>query len=148
MMSDKVSLFLMSVGLGVVIAVHLAMNARAGEVLGSPRTGNTIFWVVGAVTGLAIWLGSGEWNALTKVVNVPAGLWLAGVMGASLVLGISYAMPRLGVGPTTVALLLGQLCAGVVMSHFGWLSNEAIPLSVMKLTGIGAMVAGVFMVVL
>jgi transporter family-2 protein len=148
MSSEKISLFILSVGLGAVIAVHLAMNARAGEVLGSPRTGNTIFWVVGAATGLLIWLGSGEWSAMSKVVNVPAGLWFAGVMGASLVLGISYAMPRLGVGPTTVGLLLGQLCAGVIMSHFGWLSHEAIPLSAMKLTGIGAMVAGVFMVVL
>lgn len=147
-MSDKFSLFLMSVGLGVVIAVHLAMNARAGEVLGSPRTGNTIFWAVGAVTGLAIWLAGGEWSALGKVANVPAGLWLAGVMGASLVLGISYAMPRLGVGPTTVGLLLGQLFTGVIMSHFGWLSSEAIPLSAMKLTGVAAMVAGVFMVML
>lgn len=146
-MNDKLSLFGLTIGLGAVIAVHLAMNARAGELVGSPRTGNAVFWIVGALTGLAIWLSSGELATLPKALEIPAWLWLAGAMGAALVLGISYAMPRLGVGPTTVGLLFGQLATGMLLSHFGWLSAEAIPLNAAKLAGVAAMAAGVVLVV-
>lgn len=144
---SKFSLFGLSVFLGVVIAVHLAMNARAGDLLGSPRTGNAVFWAVGAITGLLIWLTGGELASLGKVTGVPAYLWLAGAMGASLVLGISYAMPRLGVGPTTAGLLLGQLAAGVALSHFGLLSSEAIPLTLKKIVGVAAMAGGALLLV-
>ncbi len=146
-MTERLALFLFTVGLGVVIALHLAMNARAGEMLGSVRAGNFIFWMIGALTGCLIWLASADFAALGRAFQVPAGLWLAGVMGSSLVLGISFAMPRLGVGPTTVGLLLGQLAAGAVISHFGWLSPEAIPLNPVRLAGLGTIAAGVLLVV-
>ena len=144
---SKISLFTLSIFLGVIIAVHLAMNARAGDLLGSPRTGNAVFWMVGALTGLVIWMTGGEFGTLGKVTSVPSYLWLAGALGASLVLGISYAMPRLGVGPTTAGLLLGQLAAGVLLSHFGLLSPEAIPLNLKKIAGVAAMAGGAFLLV-
>jgi transporter family-2 protein len=143
----KFGLFGLSIFLGAVIALHLAMNARAGDLLGSPRTGNAVFWVVGATAGLLIWLAGGELQLFTKITAVPSYLWLAGVMGASLVLGISYTMPRLGVGPTTAGLLLGQLAAGVALSHFGVLSAEAIPLTLTKAVGVVAMAGGALLLV-
>jgi bacterial/archaeal transporter family-2 protein len=146
-MNEKFWLFSLSIGLGAIIAVHLAMNARVGELLGSPRTGNALFWMVGAVTGLLIWLTSNELAEVAKAPQVPAWLWLAGAMGAVLVLGISYAMPRLGVGPTTVGLLLGQLATGIFLSHAGWLSTEAIPVNLTKLVGMATMGLGVFLVI-
>ena len=146
-MGEKALLFGFSVFLGVIIAVHLAMNARVGELLGSPRAGNSLFWLIGAVTGLIIWAAGGEWVALQRAQTVPGGLWLAGVFGASLVLGVSYTMPRLGAGPTTIGLLAGQLIAGIVISHFGWLSPQAIPVSATKLVGVGAVAVGIYLVV-
>lgn len=145
-MTDKLTLVIFSIALGAVISLHLAMNARAAEVLGSPRTGNTIFWVVGALTGLAIWLAGGEWEALRRVSFVPPALWLAGALGASLVLGISFAMPRLGIATTTAALLAGQLATGALLGHFGWLTSAPDPLSLSKLAGLAAIAVGVFLV--
>jgi bacterial/archaeal transporter family-2 protein len=140
------SLFLFSVFLGTVIAVHLAMNARVGEILGSPGTGNALFWGIGALMGLVIWLAWGDWAAIRNVGTVPPALWLAGAMGASLVLGIAFVMPRLGVGPTTVGLVLGQVICGALLSHFGWLS-QPIRLDPMKSAGIVTMLVGVWMVI-
>ena len=39
--------------LGVVLSVHLAMNAQVGAILNNPRMGNAIFWCIGAVTAIA-----------------------------------------------------------------------------------------------
>jgi transporter family-2 protein len=106
-----------------------------------------VFWIVGALTGLAIWLTSGELAAAGRLTQVPGTLWLAGAMGAALVLGISYAMPRLGIGPTTLGLLFGQLATAMLLSHLGWLSHEAIPINPTKLAGVAIMAAGIFLVV-
>ena len=145
-MTDKVGLITLAVGVGVVIAVHLAMNARIGEMLGSPRTGNSLFWIIGALTGLIIWVASGEWQALKNVGQVHPSLWLAGAMGASIVLATAFLIPRLGVGPTTVALVGGQIAAGVIMSHFGWLSTQVTSLDPARLTGLGLMAIGIGLV--
>ena len=145
-MTDRFGLFALALTVGAVIAVHLAMNARIGEVLGSARTGNTIFWMIGAMTGLLIWFASGEWQALKNVGQVHPSLWLAGAMGASIVLATAFLIPRLGVGPTTVALVGGQIAAGAIMSHFGWLSTQITSLDTVRLTGLGLMAIGIGLV--
>ena len=52
----KLPLYVLTVFLGVVLAVHLSMNGRVGSVLNNPRVGNALFWCIGAVGALAIGL--------------------------------------------------------------------------------------------
>ena len=42
--------------LGVVLTVHLAMNGKVGAVINNPRVGNALFWCRGAITAIAIGL--------------------------------------------------------------------------------------------
>ena len=49
-------MYLLSVFLGVVLTVHLAMNGAVGAALNNPRVGNALFWVIGAVTAVIIGL--------------------------------------------------------------------------------------------
>ena len=44
----RTELLLLSVGLGVVLTVHLAMNGMVGAAINNPRVGNAVFWCVGA----------------------------------------------------------------------------------------------------
>ena len=49
--------------LGLILAVQLSMNAKAGALINNPRDGNGLFWLVAALTALVIgshfdWLGS------------------------------------------------------------------------------------------
>ena len=49
-------LYALTMFLGVVLTVHLAMNGKVGAVIGNPRVGNALFWCIGALTALAIGL--------------------------------------------------------------------------------------------
>ena len=57
----RIDLYLLTLGLGVVLAVHLAMNGKVGSMLENPRVANAVFWCIGALTALLIgWTG---WKA-------------------------------------------------------------------------------------
>jgi bacterial/archaeal transporter family-2 protein len=117
-------IYLLSVFLGVVLTVHLAMNGAVGAALNNPRVGNALFWVIGAVTAVIIGLTGWQTGALSGLKSINPIMLTAGMMGASLVFGIAAVIPQIGAGPFTVMLLLGQLVSAMVLSHFGWLGPQ------------------------
>ena len=141
----KTELLLLSVGLGVVLTVHLAMNGMVGAAINNPRVGNAVFWCIGAA--MAVILGWSGWQsgALSNLSQVNPILLTAGAMGASLVFGIAYLIPRVGAGPFTYALLAGQIVSAMVLSHYGWLGSPKQPITPMGVLGVVVMVIGILL---
>ena len=52
----KLPLYFLTTLLGIVLAVHLAMNGKVGAVLNNARVGNALFWCIGAVGAVIIGL--------------------------------------------------------------------------------------------
>jgi bacterial/archaeal transporter family-2 protein len=139
----KLHLYVLTVFLGVVLAVHLAMNGKVGSVLNNARVGNALFWCIGAMGALAIGLTGWQSGALGPLRQVHPVLLTAGVLGASLVFAIAWLIPQVGVGPLMITLLAGQVLGGLIMSHFGWLGSPVQPLTLTKLVGVAVMIGGV-----
>ena len=57
----KVPLLMFTIFLGIVLAVHLAMNGKVGASLNNPRVGNGLFWCIGAVA--AVIIGATGWQS-------------------------------------------------------------------------------------
>jgi transporter family-2 protein len=136
-------LYLLTVFLGVLLTVHLAMNAKVGAALANPRVGNALFWCIGALTAVVIGATGWRTGALTPLNQVNSALLTAGAIGASLVFAIAWLIPQIGAGPLTLCLLLGQITSGMLLSHFGWLGSPVQPLSAMNLAGAVVMIVGV-----
>ena len=128
----KTPLLLLSTFLGVVLTVHLAMNGMVGAALNNARVGNAVFWCIGAVTAVIIGVTGWQTGGLSGLGNVNPLLLTAGAMGASLVFGIAYLIPRVGAGPFTYALLAGQIVSAMVLSHYGWLGSPRIPVTLSR----------------
>lgn len=141
----KTPLMLMTMFLGIVLAVHLAMNGKVGAQLGNPRVGNAVFWCIGAATALAIGLSGWRADSLAPLKHVHPLLLTAGVMGACLVFAIAWLIPQIGAGPVMVILLAGQVLGGMIMSHFGWLGSPVQPITLAKLAGVVVMIGGVIL---
>jgi len=141
----KTELLLLSVGLGVVLTVHLAMNGMVGAAINNPRVGNALFWCIGAAMALIIGFSGWQSGALGNLLQVNPILLTAGAMGASLVFGIAYLIPRVGAGPFTYALLAGQIVSAMVLSHYGWLGSPKQPITPMGVLGVVVMVIGVIL---
>jgi transporter family-2 protein len=124
------TLYVVTMLLGVVLAVHLAMNGKVGSALNNARVGNALFWCIGAVGAMAIGLTGWHPGALAPLKDVHPALLLAGMLGASLVFGIAWLIPRIGAGPAMIALVAGQLTGGMVISQFGWLGSPLRPITI------------------
>ena len=139
----RTELLLLSVVLGVVLTVHLAMNGMVGAAINNARVGNALFWCVGAAMAVILGLSGWDSGALSRLAQVNPLLLTAGAMGAWLVFGIAYLIPRVGAGPFTYALLAGQIVSAMVLSHYGWLGSPKQPITPMGIVGVVVMVIGI-----
>jgi len=139
----KAPLYLFTVGLGIVLTVHLAMNGKVGVVLNNPRVGNALFWCIGAAMAIVIGLSGWQSGALSGLKGMNPILLTAGAFGACLVFAIAWLIPQIGAGPMTLYLLAGQILGALVLSHFGWLGSPVQPITMMTALGALVMFAGV-----
>ena len=123
-------LYVLSEGVGIVLAIHLAMNGQVGVLLANPRVGNAVFWIVGAVVAVLIGITglAGDSSSLHGLSAVPAYLHLAGALGAILAFVIAWLIPRIGAGPAMATMLAGQVIAALVISQHGWLGSAVRPI--------------------
>jgi transporter family-2 protein len=136
---------LLTMLLGVVLTVHLAMNGKVGAVLGNPRVGNALFWCIGALGALAIGLTGWRSGALAPLNKVHPLLLTAGVMGACVVFAIAWLIPQVGAGTVMITLIAGQVLGGMFLSHFGLLGSPVQPVSVTNVLGAIVMIGGVLL---
>ena len=140
----RVQFFALTIFLGVILSVHLAMNGQVGAIMKNPRVANAIFWCIGAVTAVAIGLSGYSAGALTPLQDVNKWLLLAGAMGASLVFAIAWILQpgRMDAGSFFITLLAGQVITGLILSHFGFFGQDIVPITLIKLAGVALMVGG------
>jgi transporter family-2 protein len=139
----KITLYLFTIFLGVILAVHLTMNGKVGSVLNNARVANALFWCIGAAWAVVIGLTGWQAGALQPLKEVHPLLLTAGILGASLVFAIAWLIPRAGAGPVMITLLAGQVIGGLVMSHYGWLGSPVQPITWAKVVGVIVMIGGV-----
>ena len=141
----KMPLYALTLLLGIVLTVHLAMNGKVGAAINNPRVGNALFWCIGALGAVVIGLTGWTGDALKPLSGVSPWLLTAGLLGASLVFAIAWLIPQVGAGPLMISLLAGQIFGGMLLSHFGWLGSPVQPVSLINLLGAAVMMGGVLM---
>jgi bacterial/archaeal transporter family-2 protein len=139
----RVQLYALTMFLGVVLAVHLAMNGAVGAAINNPRVANALFWCIGAAMAIAIGASGWQAGALSGLRSVSPILLTAGAIGACLVFGIGWLMPQIGASSVMFGLLAGQILGGMALSHFGLLGSPQQPVSGMNVAGALVMVLGV-----
>ena len=96
---------------GLAGAAQAAIAGALGRRVGSVQA--AAFGTVIAATILvllAVMLGRG--GGIVAAIREPPWLWLIGVLGATIVLAITFAPPCIGTFATVALLIAGQLIAG------------------------------------
>jgi bacterial/archaeal transporter family-2 protein len=124
-------LFLAGIAAGGLSALQAAVNGRLS---GHTGTFNAVLISISVsfVAILALGLATRSPRDLS-LAGVPPYLLLGGVAGLAYVAAMTYLAPRLGVTPTLVAAIAGQLIAAIVLDHFGVLRDGPIHVNLPRL---------------
>ncbi|MBT9332386.1 DMT family transporter [Paracidobacterium acidisoli] len=141
----KLQFYLFTVLLGIVLAVHLAMNGKVGSVINNARVGNAVFWCIGACAAVLIGLTGWQSGVLSGFKQVHPLLLTAGALGACLVFAIAWMLPHVGARGVFITLIAGQVLGGMALSHFGWLDSPIQKVGPLNIIGAIVMVGGVYL---
>lgn len=131
---------------GIGIPVLAALNAQLGARIGSPVAAGVVLFCVALLGAITVMVLSGSVSALARVPGQPGHLFLAGLLVAFYVLSITFVAPRFGVGNAIFFVLLGQMVSAAVIDQFGLFGAMVRPLTMLRLGGIGLMLAGLFLI--
>ena len=141
----RIQFYAFTILLGVVLAVHLAMNGKVGNMIENPRVGNAVFWCIGACAAMLIGLTGWHPGALSGFRSVHPLLLTAGALGACLVFAIAWMLPHVGARAVFITLIAGQVLGGMILSHFGWLDSPVQRVAPVNIAGALVMLFGVFL---
>lgn len=131
---------------GIGIPILAALNAALGRYAGAPAAAATILFIVAFCAALIVALITGP-QGFARLAGAPKHLYLAGTLVAFYVISITWIAPLIGVGNAVFLVLLGQLISAALIDHFGLFGAVSMPISPIRLMGIGIMALGVFVTI-
>ena len=130
-----------SLSAGIAGAAQAAVSGSLGRRVGTVGAAG-LGVVLAAVLVVVLALALGRGGSILSAVHQPFWLWLGGLFGATVVLAIAYAPPRIGTFATVALLIAGQLAAGAAIDAFGVLGSPRIPVTVTRAMGLVLVAAG------
>lgn len=132
---------------GALLALQAAANVQLSTAMGSPFGASSLQLAIGTALLAAAAAATGALGALDGLGSVPAG-HLTGGLGSALYITAGIVLvPRLGATVAVGLFIAGQVGASLVLDQGGWLGVERDPLDAWAVAGAAAVVGGVVLVV-
>jgi transporter family-2 protein len=129
---------------GVAVGIQSPISASMGNRIG-PVASSVIVHLGGLLASLLLLIvRRGE--KIQSWANLPAYMLLAGVFGLILIVSISYTLPKIGAGMMIALIVAGQLTAGILIDHFGWLGVPVRPINLSRVAGVMILLAGSYLI--
>ena len=146
MPSDTLRYALIMLLAGFGIPMLAALNAQLGGRIGAPVAASVVLFAVALLACLLVLSFSGQAHALSQLPAQPKHLFAGGLFVAFYVLAVTWVAPRFGVGNAIFCVLLGQMIAASLIDPFGLFGAMVRTISVTRVSGILAMVAGLALI--
>lgn len=118
-----------------------AMAQRVGG-----ASSSLIVHIGGAIASLLLLLVRGG-EQIAQWRSLPWYMLGCGVFGLVLYLSLSHTVPRLGAASAIMLLIVGQLCAGMIIDHFGAFDVPARSLDASRTAAVVLLLAGAVLMV-
>ena len=129
---------------GASVAVQNALASMVGGRLGILES--VLIVHLGGALLAALLLVPAAGGNLAAWRTVPWFALGAGFLGVLLLGCIIFAVPRLGLASTVALVIAAQLAVGTVLDHYGALELAVRPLPYQRVSGIGVLFLGVWLI--
>ncbi len=126
---------------GVAMAGQGSMNSAVSKVIGLSEStfivhlsATLVMFII-----LLLGLGNGNWANYTKV---PWYYYAGGLIGVMITYGVVISIAKLGAAVATTSIIVGQVLAACLLDHFGLFGLEKVPMTWLKLLGVGFLALG------
>ncbi|MFC3022877.1 DMT family transporter [Vibrio zhugei] len=119
---------------GALLSIQAAINGQLGSKVGVFRCAFLTFSTGALITALMIfYFDTGEHQSL---MDVPKWQLLGAMCGVPYIVIMVFAVQRIGVAVSTVAVIFGQLTMSMLIDNFGWLDNQTLPFSINRIAAV------------
>ena len=143
-LSGTITVILIGLIGGIAVGLQGPMSGAMSQRVG-PLGSSLIIHLGGAIVSAVLLLFAGGVN-IAKLRELPLPFFFAGCFGVVLYLTFAYTLPRVGVTMTTALLILAQMSIGLLLDQFGWLGVPQHSISVIRLSGVAALLLGAYLV--
>jgi transporter family-2 protein len=132
---------------GSLLALQAGANVQLSGAVGSPIGASTLQLAIGAGMLVVLTAAAGTLGAFASLADAdPAHLW--GGLGSAVYITAGILLfPRLGALVTVGLFIAGQMGASLLLDGFGWLGVEREPLDLYAFSGALAVVVATWMIV-
>ena len=131
---------------GALLPLQALVNARLGHATAGGLFASACSFLVGTlVLACVLALTRTPIPSADALLRLPPWIWAGGLLGAAFVLVATLAIPRIGAASLVALVVLGQMCAALLLDRFGIL-QAAREVNATRLLGAALVVAGVVLV--
>jgi len=135
---------------GLAVGVQSSFINVAGKNTGAILTGLFVNIFAGIAAGLLVVIVFAQ-QGNSALLGLQAQTWVvmlvAGLLGIGVIAGIAYALPKIGVAAGLSMIITGQMIVGVLVDMFGLTGGEPIPLTWLRIGGLGLLAFGTWAIV-
>ena len=143
----KLAFSLVAMAIGASFAVQTSINAGLARGMGSAILAALTSFGVGSVTLVVLALATGQFQVSSSARDMPIWMWLSGgILGAGIVFGSLYLVPRIGVAALAAFIIAGQLAVAALIDHFGFFGVPVHEIGLWRILGIVMLFAGALLV--
>lgn len=131
---------------GALLPLQAGINGQLAKSVDSVLAAALISFVVGmlALLGAVAW--QREMPAFDSLRQLHWWHWMGGLIGALFIATAAYAGPRAGALVFMLLVLAGQMAMALLLDHFGWAGYRESPVSLVKLSGLALVIAGIALI--
>lgn len=140
-MTAQITALIVAALAGLTMAVQGAMNAGLS---GSTGLWGMAFFVhasglILATVGLFV---AGQAGKLGTILGAHLTDVWGGVLGVLIIYAVARSIPKVGAGPATTAIIVGQVITAFLIDHFGLFGLDELPLTWLRPVGLGFLAVG------
>jgi transporter family-2 protein len=135
---------------GAGIGAQIAVNAQLRQVTGSAVWAANIVFAVSLAAGLMALAGARVFGGVSlpdpALWRAPSWVWTGGLYGGIYVTLAILLADRMGAALVSATGIFGQLCASLLIDHYGWFGMPVQRATPARLIGAALLAAGVVLI--
>jgi bacterial/archaeal transporter family-2 protein len=143
-MVQTILIILFGIAGGMAVGVQTPIISEMGQKVGFTASSFIVYMGGALLSGVLLLFQRGE--NIRDWPRLPWYMLISGFLGLILYQAINVTLPRVGGTLMITLIIVGELLAGIVIDHFGWLGVPLHPINIPRIAGVVVLMLGAYLI--